>query len=139
MIFQLLKHLQTDVWFCFDSFSYGCECVIDQCTKDSMNLLLKPRYIRKCNALLKQLPGLFQLPNNFLRSELHVYFPRKFAKELNSKTKVVLTTKSTPIFQKHGLNGIEIQFINLRGLSKQHVQQWENITNYEFRSGFDNF
>lgn len=140
MIFELLKHLHADLWFCFDGFCYGCECMINECTKDSMNLVLRPEYIRKCSSVLKQLPLLFQNPSAPLsRAELHVYFPRKFAKELNSSTKIILITGKNPEFRKHGLNGIEIQLINLRGASKQHIQQWDNITSYEFKSGFDNF
>lgn len=139
MIFQLLKQLHVDVWLCFEGFSYGCECVIYECAKDSMSLIIQPEYIKKCSVLLRQLSDLFKPHQIWSHSELHIYFPRKFAKVLNSSTKIILVTDKTPTFQKHGLKGIQIQFINLNGSSKHHIQQWNNITSYEFKSGFDNF
>lgn len=143
MIFQLLKQLKTDVWFCFDGFSYGCECVIAECAKDSMNLILKPEptklYSTQDNIFFEQLPFLLKSSFPRLHTELRVYFPNKFAKELNASRKIVLISERNPELIKHQLNGFQMRFISLRGRTKKHVDNWKRVTSYEFRSGFDNF
>lgn len=139
MIFELLKQLETDVWFCFENFSYGSECLIDVCTKESISLVFKPKFRKYNNALLTHLPALFNDSKNLLRSELRIYFPPKFAKELNVSRKIRLFTESAPKMIKHQLHEFQMNFIDLQGLSKKHSENWKSIINYEFTSGFDNF
>lgn len=139
MIFQLLKQLETDVWFCHEGFYYGFECVIADCSKESINLILKPEYKKYNMVFFKHLPSLLKNSSARMQSELRIYFPPRFAKELNSSRKVTLFTEYAPQIVKHQLNEMQMKFINLQGRSKKHTENWKNITSYEFTSGFDNF
>jgi len=135
MILDRLKRLEVDVWFSYNGMSYGCECLIDECSNDSITVHVK--YCQNLEVFYQILPNFFKSNFKCLQSEIRIYFPSKFAKALNSGQKITLITTSTPIILQEQLHNIQIKFMNLSGISLKHEQKWRNILSYEFKSGFE--
>ncbi len=137
MILERLKRLETDVWFSFDGMTYGCQCFIDECTGETMTLHI--HYCPHVKNFYKLLPKFFSKNLKCIRSEVRVYFPKRFSRELNSGQKIILETYKKPIIMQEQLHEIQMKFIDLNGISPKYEQKWKNVLSYEFKSGFEHF
>lgn len=137
MIFQLLKRLEADLWFVLDGVWYGFECRIAESTHDSMVLHLKLSYRHHFKDFVKYFPSFLKdVPDQF-SCKLNVYFPKKYSKELKCGSKIVFTTDTMPEITQENLQEVQMRLINLRGISPRHEKNWNNVTSYEFKSGFE--
>ena len=137
MILDRLKQLEADVWFSFEGMSYGCQCLIDECTKNSF--VFHVHYTPHVKKFYRILPKFFSKHLKCMRSELRLYIPRRFSRELNSGSKIIFETYKKPIILQEQLHQIQMKFIDLSGTTPKYQQKWKNVLSYEFKSGFEHF